>query len=199
MAAVALACCVALGALAVCAGAPAAHASEAPAHASEAPARTALTRCANASLRPRRGNLKRIEQAMLCVVDHVRASYGLGAVTPNRELQAAASSQVASMIGQDYFSDDRPTGQTPTSIVAVTSYPGHTADVAVGQNIAWGTGADATPARVVAQWLASPAHREVMLASAYREAGVAVRPAVPAVLHAHGHGATYALELGARD
>lgn len=52
--------------------------------------------------------------------------------------------------------------------------------------------------RIVATWLASPPHREVMLSPEYRDAGVSVALAVPAVLHPRGRGATYVIELGAR-
>lgn len=196
--AVAPASCATLAVLLVSAGTPAAQAHAVQAHPARAHAKVAPARCPGKHVRPRRGNLARIERATLCLVNEERASYGLSPLVPNRELGAVASGQVTSMIGQDYFSDDTPTGQTPMSIVAVTRYTAHTAQVAVGENIAWGTGPDATPARVVAQWLASPEHREVMLSDTYREAGVGVRAAVPAVLHPRGRGATYAMELGAR-
>ena len=70
--------------------------------------------------------------------------------------------------------------------------------MAVGQNLAWGTGPDATPERIVAAWMASPPHREIMLAGEYRDAGVAAIPAVPAVVGVRQPGATYAIEFGVR-
>ena len=109
-----------------------------------------------------------------------------------------AASQVTSMVRWNYFADVRPSGQTPMSLVAVTRYPAHAAQFAVGQNIAWGTGSYTTPAHIVAEWMASPPHREIMLSGEYRDAGVAATPAVPAVLDARGSGATYAIEFGAR-
>ena len=69
------------------------------------------------------------------------------------------------MVRWDYFADDRPTGQTPLSLVAITRYPVHRAASPIGQNIAWGTGSDTTPAHIVAAWMASPPHREIMLTS----------------------------------
>jgi uncharacterized protein YkwD len=194
--AVRLARWAALAALLVCTGASVA-AARALAHLN-AHAKAASARCSGEHLRPRQVAPARVERATLCVVDRVRAVDGLSPLAPNRELRTAASSQVRSMIHDDYFSDVRPAGQTPMSIVAVTHYPAHTAQVEVGQNIAWGTGPDAAPVQVVAGWLASPAHREVMLSDVYREAGVAVAASVPALLSAHERGATYAMELGAR-
>jgi uncharacterized protein YkwD len=109
-----------------------------------------------------------------------------------------AASQVITMVSSDYFSDDRPTGQTPLSLVAITHYPAHAAEFAVGENIAWGTGSFTTPAHIVTEWMASPPHREVMLSAQYRDAGVAVTAAIPAVLDAGHQGATYAIEFGMR-
>ena len=103
------------------------------------------------------------------------------------------------MVRWDYFADVRPSGQTPLSLVGVTRYPAHTAGIAVGQNIAWGTGAYATPEHIVAEWMASPPHRAIILTGYYRDAGVAARPALPGVLRAGRSGATYAMEFGARS
>ena len=60
---------------------------------------------------------------------------------PTASSRKVAGSQVASMVRWDYFADVGPSGQTPLSLVGVTRYPAHTAGYAVGQNIAWGTGA----------------------------------------------------------
>jgi uncharacterized protein YkwD len=116
----------------------------------------------------------------------------------NRELRRVATSQVDAMVRGDYFADVGPTGETPLALVAVTRYPAHAGQFAVGQNIAWGTGRDTTPAHIVEEWMASPPHREIMLSSEYRDAGAAVTPAVPTILGAGARGATYAIEFGVR-
>jgi uncharacterized protein YkwD len=161
-------------------------------------AATPTTACAGANLRPSAANARAVDAATLCLIDRLRSARGLRPLRANRELAHVATSQVTSMVRYDYFADDRPSGQTPMALVAVTPYPAHAAQVAVGQNIAWGTGVDATPAHIVAEWMASPPHREVMLGSAYRDAGVGVTPAVPKLLRTSDRGATYAIELGAR-
>ena len=61
-------------------------------------------------------------------------------------LAAVAGHQDTSMVRRDYFSDVRPSGVTPLALVSHTSYSVHTAAIAVGEIIAWGTGPDATPA-----------------------------------------------------
>jgi uncharacterized protein YkwD len=154
--------------------------------------------CAGANLHPSPGDAAGIETATLCLVNQVRAAYHLHPLHANRELRLVAASQVSHMVRWDYFADVRPSGQTPLALVAVTRYPWHAADFTVGQNIAWGTGSYTTPAHIVAEWMASPPHREIMLNTEFRDAGVAVTPAVPAILHAGDVGATYAIEFGVR-
>jgi uncharacterized protein YkwD len=163
-----------------------------------ATAATASPPCRGANTRPSAANIRAVDAATLCVVNQVRVARGLRPLRANRELGRVAASQVTNMVRTDYFADDRPTGQTPLSLVAVTRYPAHATEFVVGQNLAWGTYSFTTPAHIVAEWMASPPHREIMLSGEYRDAGVAVTPAVPAVLHPDGPGATYAIEFGAR-
>lgn len=154
--------------------------------------------CRGANLHPGAANVRAVDAATLCLVNQVRRAHGLRTLRANGALGHVAAGQVAGMVRWDYFADVSPSGQTPLSLVAVTRYPAHAAEFAVGENLAWGTGSDTTPAHIVAGWLASSPHREIMLSDEYRDAGVAVTPAVPAILQPDGRGATYAIEFGAR-
>jgi uncharacterized protein YkwD len=177
------------GALLACLGALAAG---------TAAAATAPPECADANLRPTVRNLGAVDAATLCLVNRERTTRGLHALHANRQLGHAAEMRVGSMVHNDYYADVGPAGQTPLVLVAISGYRAHAAGVEVGQNIAWGTGSDTTPAHIVQEWMASLPHREIMLSSEYRDAGVASTSAVPAVLHTRGRGATYAIEFGAR-
>ncbi len=139
-----------------------------------------------------------VDSATLCLVNQIRAAHRLHPLRANRYLLGVAASQVTTMVSWDYFADVRPSGQTPLSLVGITRYPAHSAAFAVGQNIAWGTGSYASPAHIVAEWMASPPHSEVILTAKYRDAGVGVKPAVPGVLGRGRSGATYAMELAVR-
>jgi uncharacterized protein YkwD len=46
----------------------------------------------------------------------------------------------------------------------------------VGENLAWGSGQRSTPRATLLAWLASPAHRSVLLRREWRQIGVAVFP-----------------------
>ncbi|MGO9319876.1 MAG: CAP domain-containing protein [Solirubrobacteraceae bacterium] len=161
-------------------------------------AAAARSACRDAHLRPTAANLGAVDAATLCLVNKERTARGLRPLHANRELGHVAASQVGSMVRRDYFADIGPSGQTPLSLVAVTRYSAHAAQVEVGQNIAWGTGSYTTPAHIVQEWMDSPPHREIMLSGEYRDAGAASTSAVPAVLGTRGHGATYVIEFGAR-
>jgi uncharacterized protein YkwD len=163
-----------------------------------APTAPASAVCAGANVHHSAANVLQADAATLCLVNQVRLTRGLRPLRANRELGRVARSQVTSMVSHDYFADVRPTGQTPLSLVAVTRYPAHSAEFSIGQNIAWGTEGFTTPAHIVAAWMASTPHREIMLSSIYRNAGVAVMPAVPTMLAPSGTGATYAIEFGVR-
>jgi uncharacterized protein YkwD len=154
--------------------------------------------CRGANLRPTAANAAAISAATLCLIDRIRASRHLGRVRANGDLRSVAASQVRDMVRWDYFADVRPTGQTPLSLVAGTRYRSHAASVSVGQNIAWGTGPQATPASIVAAWMADPPHRRIILTGYFRDAGVAAIAAVPSRVGHGSDGATYAIELGTR-
>jgi uncharacterized protein YkwD len=155
--------------------------------------------CANSNLVPTATNVKAIDAATLCLINNLRAAYSLGPVRANRELQNVASTQVDDMVGWNYFADNRPPEQTPASLIAATRYTARTANISTGQNIGWGTGQYATPAQMVAAWMYSPPHREIILIGEYTAAGVGVAPEVPSVLEQALPGATYAIEFASPD
>jgi uncharacterized protein YkwD len=164
----------------------------------EPPAARAYSSCQNGGLHPNARNAVAVERATLCLIDRMRSHDGLRRLRANRQLGTVAQSQVLSMLRWNYFADVRPSGQTPLALVGITPYNAHAALMAVGQNIAWASGSAATPAHIVAEWMASPPHREIMLSAKFRDAGVAVEPALPSVLGAGSRGAVWAVEFGVR-
>jgi uncharacterized protein YkwD len=154
--------------------------------------------CPNAKLRPSPTDGQAVAAATLCLIDQVRSASRLHPLRANRTLSAVAAAQLSSMVHSNYFADVGPGGQTPMSLVAATSYRVNTAGFSVGENLAWGTGPYATPTHIVAEWMASPPHRALILTAEFHDAGVAVMAAVPSVLKPNTHGATYAIEFGVR-
>lgn len=154
--------------------------------------------CANARLRPNGENDAAIDRATLCLIDRIRVRDGLRRLRSNAQLGGVAAGQVQSMLRWNYFADVRPAGQSPLALALVSAYRAHAARISVGQNIAWATSGEATPADIVAAWMASPPHRAIILDGEYRDAGAAVEAALPSVLGAGRSGALFAVEFGAR-
>ena len=157
----------------------------------------AASACRGANLRPTGHNAAAIDAATICLIDQLRVARHLHRLRSNTDLGTVAWSQVSSMVHRNWFADVRPSGQTPMALVAVTRYA-HAASISIGQNIAWGTGGYSTPAGIVAAWMASPPHRQIMLSSEFQDAGAAAAPQLPSVLHAGRRGAIYAIEFGVR-
>jgi uncharacterized protein YkwD len=153
--------------------------------------------CAGANVRPSATNLNLMRTATLCLIDRARSSAGARAVRANVALRAVAGHQVADMIRYDYFSDMSPTGQSPAALTSAAHYA-PPARALTAEDIGWGTGYYATPARIVSAWLHSAPHRAIMLDSSFRDIGVGVIAAAPRSLSAGQGGATYAIELGTR-
>lgn len=66
----------------------------------------------------------------------------------------------------------------------------------VGENIAWGSYADATPAAIVAAWMASPPHRANILDGSFRDTGIGVSAHLPSSFAAGATGGIYTEDFG---
>jgi uncharacterized protein YkwD len=161
-------------------------------------ARRASAPCPGADLRPRPFAAAQVETATVCLINRIRVSHRLLRLDANRYLQRVAGAQVGHMVRWNYFADVRPSGQTPSRLIASTRYAAHAAGLATGQNIGWGTGDDTTPARIVAAWMQSPPHRAVILSPRFHDVGAAVASVLPTFLRRGEPGALYAAEFAAR-
>jgi uncharacterized protein YkwD len=136
-----------------------------------------------------------VEAATLCLVNEQRAQKGLGALTANSVLQAAALQHSQDMVKNDFFSHDSSSGEDFEDRILRFNYaPPNVAWVA-GENIAWGTLSLSTPDAIVVSWMNSPEHRANILGADYKELGVGVVPATPT---GDPTGATYTADFGAR-
>ncbi len=105
------------------------------------------------------------EQEVIRLVNAERAKYGLAALEEDWELSRVARYKSQDMHDGRYFSHTSPTYGTPFEMIRAfgLSYR------AAGENIAVGY---ATPAAVVAGWMASEGHRANILSSSYTKIGV---------------------------
>jgi len=159
-----------------------------------------FARCANSTLRPTTGDLALIRAATLCLINRERAAHGERPLHANARLRRAAQQHTNSMVAHDYFEHVGPGGSgggTPLARMRAVGYISSSrVGYEVGENIAWGTLALATPRAIVAAWMHSPGHRANILDPRYRETGIGVSPHPPAALAQGQPGAIYTQDFG---
>jgi uncharacterized protein YkwD len=151
--------------------------------------------CPNADLDATSTNLGRIRRAILCLHNEIRAQHGLNALRQNKRLRKAAVGHSRDMVRHDYFEHTTPHGVTMLDRILRSRYVREDQGWALGENLAWGTGAYGTPRGAVEAWMESAGHRENILHGVYRDVGIGVVLGVPG---SKAVGATYTLDFGVR-
>ncbi len=160
-------------------------------------ARALAAACENTQITPEPANLEVARAAVLCLINHERATNGELPLTVDSRLQFAAEDHARELVSANYFAHVSPSGVTPVDRIRATGYiPGPEFGYIIGENLAWGTLSLSTPQAIVEAWMASPDHRANILESRYVETGIGIAPAVPASLSGGSPGGTYAQEFG---
>ena len=112
------------------------------------------------------------EQALLAAVNAARAANGLGALTIDASLEAAARAHTENLLAHDAFTHDfvDAGGSTPFGAWIGRWYRGSCA----GENLASASPA-LTAEQAVRLWLDSPGHRANMLSTRFTTIGVALQ------------------------
>lgn len=152
--------------------------------------------CPEVDIAPESGNLGQIEAATLCLLNGVRADEGLQPVQLNSSLARAAAAHAADMVANSYFAHEGRDGSEIKDRIGATGYLPTNATWTIGENLAWGTGALATPKATMNAWMNSKGHRDNILAADYRDIGFGIVIGNPKA--ADGAGATYATAFGVR-
>jgi uncharacterized protein YkwD len=150
--------------------------------------------CDDASTPPTRATVARARSATLCAINEARAKRGLPRLETAGSLTEAASSHSRSMVANDFFSHESPSGTTPKARIAAAGYLDGASSWAIGETIAWGSGAMASPSSIVRSWLRSPGHRAILLDGRYDEVGIGIALGAPN----GGSGATFTGDFGKR-
>jgi uncharacterized protein YkwD len=141
--------------------------------------------CANQSLVPTAHDTAQVSGAIVCLVNAIRARYGIQPLLANRALNSSAMGHSRDMVARDYFSHDTPAGSTPAQRMRRSGAP-CSQGCELGENIAWASGSLSTPAAIVQAWMSSPGHRANILDPAFRYEGVGVAEGSPAMLDHNG-------------
>lgn len=162
-------------------------------------ASSAAVACPNASIMPTSSSLSQARAATLCLINRERTSRGLPRLSASRRLLGAAKSYSRLMVRQGFFGHVSPGGSTLISRIRHhTTYLHGSRSWSLGENIAWGSGALATPARTVTAWMHSSAHRANILASRFRQIGIGIAVGAPRPTHGFA-AATYTADFGRRS
>jgi uncharacterized protein YkwD len=152
--------------------------------------------CSGGHRIPTGSTLKRAARATLCLLNTQRAAHGLRPLHPNRALRHSARRYARSLVAGRFFSHVAPDGQTLQARVSRSGYVRGAHGWAYGENLAWGAGVQATPARIVAAWMRSPGHRANILSARWRHIGIGIAPGAPVA--GVGHAASYVTHFGWR-
>jgi len=155
----------------------------------------AAAACANADVRPTRENVRQVRAALLCLHNELRAAQGLPKLRDNVGLRRAARSHAQDMVASRFFSHTAPGGVSMTDRIRRAGYLRSARSWAIGENLAWGTGAFSTPRGAVQAWMNSTGHRANLLNGRFRDAGIGVSLGTPA---SGGGGATFSVDFGVR-
>lgn len=140
---------------------------------------------------------QRAMKAVLCSVNVLRAAHGAGSLRASRPLGDAASSHSSEMIQHSFFSHLSPDGADVRNRVTRTGYIRRSRKTLVDETIAWGSGRFATPAELVASFMASSIHRAALLNPRYRDVGIGLLLGAPAP-GIPGPATTLTLDFGRR-
>jgi uncharacterized protein YkwD len=119
--------------------------------------------CRNADVSAGRVPKPALRAAVVCLINAERAAFGLPRLRESTRLDSAAQRWVDAMVAHDEFGH----GGGPAAHVSGTRLRWS----ALGENLASGF---STPRRVVASWMASAGHCQIMLDPRYTEVGTGV-------------------------
>ena len=111
-----------------------------------------------------------LEQDVVRLVNVARAAQGVGPVVVRSALVRAARAHSRDMVTRGFFAHNAPGGQDFGSRILGYYKPRR----AIGETIAWGAGATASPDAIVAGWLRSPAHRATLLDRRFTGIGIGI-------------------------
>ncbi len=113
-------------------------------------------------------NNEALVNQVLKLVNERRALIGLNELTLNPVLTSMAENYATDMIEQGFFAHESPDGEGPGERAYKAGY----VFLEMGENLAAG---QETAEQVVAEWMASPEHRDMMLGMQWREIGIGIR------------------------
>jgi uncharacterized protein YkwD len=162
-------------------------------------ARAAGERCSFAEALPGQAAPEDVRDATLCLMNAQRTARGLGHLRAQPALADVATRYARQMVRQRFFDHTSPGGSTMLSRIKSTAYLRDVVSWRLGENLAWGTGALATPRATVQAWMRSADHRANLLDHGFADVGIGIAPGAPESLGDGAPGGTYVTDFGRRQ
>ena len=153
----------------------------------------AQDQCQGVSAVPSVQTLRRAADAVICLVNADRARHGLHALRGDSDLRQAAGRHSRNMVLRGFFSHVTPRG---ADRLRRSGYLRANRARHAGETLAWGRSTSATPAVIVAEWVASPPHHRILLGRDFRDVGVGVAAGAPQPTTGGRRSVTYTLNTG---
>ena len=128
---------------------------------------------------PTPGTLGEINRSVVCLLNAERAARGLKALKLNSRLSKGALTHSRDMVRRTFFAHASPDGKRVEDRLTASRYIRKGSGFFVGENIAWGSGALASPSAIVQAWMDSPPHRANVLQPRFKEIGIGAVPGAP--------------------
>jgi uncharacterized protein YkwD len=148
--------------------------------------------CVGEAKSPAKLSERLARQAVLCLINERRAHAGLGALQENASLNDSAQGHTVAMVKHNSYSHGNPAHR-----IRHTGYLAGATVWTIGENLGWGPGRLGTPKRVVASWIRSREHRNVLFGG-FRDIGIGMTKGAPFAHFGH-NSATYTVDLGTRN
>lgn len=129
----------------------------------------------------------------LCLINAERAAHGVRPLRLDKRLGRAALRHSRDMVANSYFAHESRSGAGFSARIASTGWMNGRSRWNVGENLAWGSGALATPRAIVDAWMHSAGHRHNMLQPRFHVIGIGIRAGAPT---GGGSGKTYTTDFG---
>ena len=129
----------------------------------------------------------------LCLINAERRAHGVKPVRHDAKLYRAAIRHSRDMVAKRYFAHNSRSGARFSARIASTGWMNGRGRWAVGENLGWGSGTQATPRSIVAAWMHSAGHRANLLNPRYHVIGIGIASGAPA---GSNGGMTYTTDFG---
>lgn len=151
--------------------------------------------CSGADKSPRHISSKTAGKAVVCLINKKRRHHGLKALKPHRDLTQAARAHTRQMQKSNCFSHLCPGEAVLSGRYERSDYLPCGCNWGAAENIAWGSGKDGSPRKIVKAWMHSSGHRHNILGS-FDHIGAGVKWGSPTRRHANA--GTYTVNFGYR-